>query len=105
LQGKSENKRKEIKDALGVHFGLESLEPEGGLEGGPAIGVGMEVIWSFPPDITMPFEDFHTSFRGWGEPDMFKKRRWAQVVREGSPLFPGGVMEIKATVRLVTKDY
>lgn len=33
------------------------------------------------------------------------KKPWGEVVREGSPHFPGGKMEIKATFRLVVEEW
>ena len=41
--------------------------------------------------------------RSRGYPDVFEKP-WAEVVREGSPHFPGGKLEVTATAKLVVKE-
>ena len=57
------------------------------------------------PNVKKKFAPF--SFRnfghGYGYFDVFKKP-WAEAVREGSPHFPNGKLDVKATVKLVTKD-
>ena len=74
------------------------------MPGGGTPGVAFEVEVAIPPGVKhlmkRRFEspgDRHLKVR-----DAFGKP-WAEVVREGSPFFPEGKMEVTATIKLLTK--
>ena len=96
----------EIPESVGVHIQVYMRRLRN-IETGPAGGVGFEVTITCPPN------DIHTSgtidhfftiespTSGWSD---FIEKPWAEAVREGSPYFPGGKMEVKATLKLATKE-
>ena len=91
-------------DTLGAHFGVhlpgaavsdDTLEAGVGLDYNMTLSPGVEMGWT---------SDFfsHGTFTAWGWNNAFRNP-WAEAVREGSPHFPGGQLEVKATVKLAMK--
>jgi hypothetical protein len=95
--------RDEEKGTLGAHLVIRMPAVEA-VEGGPAAGVGLKVEMLLPPDVKWGYSAFYTSQKScWGYDDVIGKP-WAEAVREGSPHFPGGKLEIKATVQLALEE-
>ena len=72
------------------------------LEGGLPAGVMLDWALMLSPNISEHAGiDYFSS--AWGFGDIFDKP-WAEAEREGSPHFPNGKLEVKATVKLAVKD-
>ena len=90
----------EEKDTLGVHLFVADLpEMKEALKRGPDLGVGLRYKFYVGRRDTIELEDFFMFGYSYGYEDVFGKP-WAEVVREGSPHFPGGKLEVKVTVKL-----
>jgi hypothetical protein len=89
-------------NSVGAYLHLCLPKSPQSLEGGAAAGVGLKVGMELAPDVTIDLVHFFkNSSRKCGSPDAFNKS-WGEVVREDSLHFPGGKLEIKATVQLAT---
>jgi hypothetical protein len=88
-------------DTLGAFLRISIPTPENALEGAPAAGVGLKFELTLSPDVKREFSHYFTGL-GFGYRDFFDKP-WAESVREGSPHFPGGKLEVKASVQLAVK--
>jgi len=92
--------RDKEEDTLGVYLSIECLwKKEEALERGPALGVVLRYEFHVGRCAGIELKSFFTSRSYDGYSDVFKKP-WAEVVREGSPHFPGGKLEVKVTVKL-----
>ena len=95
----------ELNGALRTSFNLNvphlrGLTDEGC---GPAFGVALHVEMAISPNVNHVYDVYRPQLRA-DVHDALNKR-WAEAVCEGSPHFPGGMMEIKATVKLVVKEW
>lgn len=92
------------KDTLAVFLQIPMLPEKSVLHAAPAAGVGLNTDWIIPRAIQLSYcHYFIKSTRTWGWRDVFDKP-WAQAVQEGSPHFPGGKLEIKATIKLLLEE-
>lgn len=90
-----------IRGTLGIFLRVRIPKPEARLAGSAEEGVCLRTDWTLSPTINKSFSNlFKTQGRGWN--DVFAKP-WAEVVREGSPHFPGGKLEIKVSLKLALK--
>jgi hypothetical protein len=97
-------KREEDEDTLGVFLHICIPKPENALEAAPAVGVGIKWDVALSPDVVKPqLSHYFTKSYGWGYGNFFDKP-WAESVCEGSPHFPGGKLEVKATVKLALEE-
>ncbi len=88
------------KDTLGVFLRITDYRgKEKTLKRGPDLGVGLRYKFYVGRRDTIELEDFFKFGYFHGYSDVFGKP-WAEVVREGSPHFPGGKLEVKVTVKL-----
>lgn len=88
-------------DTLGLRLVLDipSIDPSD-----PNRGMKLDYDVEVSPSVRMRAGAFvFTMQRQASHPDVFGKP-WAEVVREGSPLFPGGKLEIKGTLKLLSKE-
>lgn len=76
----------------------------------PAAGMSLKWNITVSPDLEIGWQTdfFHYGKEGdsgttWGWGDVVEKD-WAEAVREGSPHFPGGRLEVKANVKQATKE-
>jgi hypothetical protein len=91
------------KDTLGAFLRV-SMPAVDVVEGGPAAGVGLKFDLTLSPAVKKSqFTHFFTRTESCSYPNVFEKP-WAEVVCEGSPHFPGGKLEIKATVQLALEE-
>ena len=98
------------KDTLGVWFFIyidlplyfSGLTTE--LEGGFPLRVSVEVLLRATPSVSKHSLALlvGSNQQGWG--DIFGKP-WAETVRDGSPHFPDGKLEIKASARLAVQKH
>ena len=90
-------------ETLGVFLHFYMSEYESLAQGVPRGGVLLKVNWLLPPNCDWNFNMFVRTgiSRGWR--NVFFKP-WAEAVREGSPHFPNGKLEVKLTVKLAVKE-
>lgn len=88
------------KETLGAFLHIDMLQPETVLSKGPALGVMMVFGLTIAPGISRTANHLFTGQKAWGWSNMFAKP-WTEVVRDGSPHFPGDKLEVKATAKLV----
>ena len=90
------------KETLGAFFWIDMPVCPSPLVGGLRPGVTMKTQWAFPPDLDKALSHYYIN-GGWGWSNPFDKP-WAEVVREGGPHCPNGVLEVEVTVQLATKE-
>jgi hypothetical protein len=71
------------------------------MKGGAKAGLGVNVELSLSGDTIVHRSLFMQTLECY---EIFSNKAWAEVVYEGSPYFPGGKLELKATVKLATKE-
>ncbi len=89
-------------DALDADFSIVVPKINGAMALGRA-GVGLKWRLALSPNTQLPQDAFFFDGRGRGFDNVFMKP-WAEVVREGSPHFPGGKLEFTAAAKLVVKE-
>ena len=94
----------EAGELLGVFLRIHMPSRSTNLKSAFPAGIGLEVGVTLTPNVKRSYSHYFSKATDlvWGYPDAFNKP-WAEAVREGSPHFPNGKLEVKATVKLAVK--
>lgn len=90
-------------ETLGIYLHLRMPEHENAPIDGPEAGVMLAYDMMLSPAVTKTLAAALFDTSGWSFLEVFGKP-WAEAVREDSPHFPNGVLEVKATVKLAVKE-
>ena len=82
-------------DILVAYLRVYMPEPESQLESGLPAGVALHMYLSLGARLQAQQSRYFVKKHVWG--NVFRKP-WAEMVREGSPHFPDGKLEVKATL-------
>ena len=97
--------RQAADDTLGVFLRIDMRRSPTHLQGALSAGVALKVDWTLTLNVKRSHSRYFSvaTFPAWGYPNFFEKP-WAESVREGSPHFPNGKLEVKATFKLAVKE-
>lgn len=94
--------QKDGHDTLGAYLLIDMPKDKDAPIPGPKAGVMLKYNMTLTPNVKTSLSH-HFAGQGWGWPNVLGKP-WAEAVREGSPHFPNGKLEIKATMKMLVKE-